>query len=214
MFDFKELIFRLPIIFMAITVHEYAHGYAALKMGDPTAKMQGRLSLNPLAHMDMIGALAMLLLGFGWAKPVPINPNYFRDRKKGTIVVSLAGPLSNIFLALLGAVIYGLLIRFYFTIGNVSEIFAMTLMGIFGQMIVLNVSFAVFNLIPIPPLDGSKILGTILPWKYQYKIMQYERYAFPVLMILMASGVLGGILTFFTSPIINSLIKIAYFIGG
>ncbi len=214
MFNFQEMLFRLPIIFMAITIHEYAHGYAAFKMGDPTAKMQGRLSMNPLAHMDLIGALAMLLLGFGWAKPVPINPNNFRDRKKGTVIVSLAGPLSNIFLAILGAVIYGLLLRFNINIGNVSEIFAVALMGIFGQMMVLNVSFAVFNLIPFPPLDGSKILGAILPWKYQYKIMQYERYAFPVLIILMASGALGSILSFFTTPIINSMIKIAYLVGG
>lgn len=214
MLNFQEMLFRLPIIFMAITIHEYAHGYAAFKMGDPTAKFQGRLSLNPLAHMDIVGALAMLLLGFGWAKPVPINPNNFRNRKKGTVIVSLAGPLSNIFLALLGAVIYGILLRFYVNIGNISEMFAVALLGIFGQMIVLNVSFAVFNLVPFPPLDGSKILGAVLPWRYQYKIMQYERYAFPVLIILMVSGALDGILRFFTSPIINSMIEIAYLAGG
>ena len=102
----KEILLRLPIIFIAITVHEYAHGYAALKMGDPTAKLSGRLSMNPLAHMDIVGALSMLIFGFGWAKPVPINPNNFKNHKKGTVIVSLAGPISNLFLAFLGSVLY------------------------------------------------------------------------------------------------------------
>ena len=207
-----EYIFRLPIVLMAITFHEYAHGLAALKMGDTTAKNQGRLSLNPLAHIDPVGAICMFLFRFGWAKPVPINPYNFRSRKKGTILVSLAGPLSNLALALLGAVFYGLLIRF--AKGSLSSIFVSALSGIFVQMIILNVYFAVFNLVPIPPLDGSKILGTILPWKYQCKIMQYERYAFPVLLILTATGVLGSMLGFFTSPILNSLDMIVSFIGG
>ena len=213
-FDIKEIILSLPIILMAITFHEYAHGYAAFKMGDPTAKMQGRLSLNPLSHMDIIGALSMLLLGFGWAKPVPINPYNFKDKKKGTALVSLAGPMANIFLALVGTLIYGLFIRFYSTV-DINEDFAMYMQILLSQMIIMNISFALFNLIPIPPLDGSKILGVFLPGKFYYKyILRYERYAFPALIILMYTGIIGRILSFFSSPIIDSLNKIISLIGG
>lgn len=207
-----EYVFRLPIILMAITFHECAHGYAAYKMGDPTAKNQGRLSLNPLAHMDLIGAVCMLLFRFGWAKPVPINPNYFRDRKKGTMLVSIAGPLSNLALALLGAILWGLVARFSAYLG--SEIFASVLVTIFMQMVMLNISFAIFNLIPLPPLDGSKILGALLPPKYYYKLLQYERYAFPFLILLMATGALNGILSFFINPLWNGLLNIVFLIGG
>ena len=208
----QEYILRLPIILMAITIHEYAHGYAALKMGDGTAKMQGRLSLNPLAHMDLIGALCMLLFRFGWAKPVPINPYNFRDRKKGTMLVSIAGPLSNLFLALVGAVLWGVLARYAVYFGN--SIFVEILEGIFIQMILLNISFAVFNLIPLPPLDGSKILGALLPPKYYYKLLQYERYAFPILIVLMATGVLNNILSFFINPLWSGFVNIVRLIGG
>lgn len=210
--SFQEYILRIPIVLMAITIHEYAHGYAALKMGDTTAKNQGRLSLNPLAHMDPIGALCMLLFHFGWAKPVPINPYNFRDRKKGTMLVSIAGPLSNLFLSLVGAVILGILSRFRFSVE--SAIFVNLLVGIFGQMIILNISFAVFNLIPLPPLDGSKILGALLPAKYYFKLLQYERYAFPVLILLMVTGVLNRILSFFIIPLYNGLYNIVFLIGG
>ena len=160
----QELLLRLPVVLMAITIHEYAHGYAAYKMGDPTAKFQGRLSMNPLAHMDLLGALCMILFRFGWAKPVSVNPNNFRNRKKGTVIVSLAGPLSNLFLALVGAIVCGILLR----VGNYIEggMFMHALQMIFTQMLIINISFAVFNIIPIPPLDGSKILGAVLPGSY------------------------------------------------
>ena len=175
----KEILLRLPIIFIAITVHEYAHGYAALKMGDPTAKLSGRLSMNPLAHMDIVGALSMLIFGFGWAKPVPINPNNFKNHKKGTVIVSLAGPISNLFLAFLGSVLYGIFRRIGF--GNFSSQFSEIFYGLLAQLILLNVCFGIFNLVPFPPLDGAKIVGAFLPYKTYFKIMQYERYAFPIL---------------------------------
>lgn len=208
----KEILLRLPIIFIAITVHEYAHGYAALKMGDPTAKLSGRLSMNPLAHMDIVGALSMLIFGFGWAKPVPINPNNFKNHKKGTVIVSLAGPISNLFLAFLGSVLYGIFRRIGF--GNFSSQFSEIFYGLLAQLILLNVCFGIFNLVPFPPLDGAKIVGAFLPYKTYFKIMQYERYAFPILIVLMYLGIFDKILGVLITPIVSSLNAIIALIAG
>lgn len=208
----KEILLRLPIIFIAITVHEYAHGYAALKMGDPTAKLSGRLSMNPLAHMDIVGALSMLIFGFGWAKPVPINPNNFKNHKKGTVIVSLAGPISNLFLAFLGSVLYGIFRRIGF--GNFSSQFSEIFYGLLAQLILLNVCFGIFNLVPFPPLDGAKIVGAFLPYKTYFKIMQYERYAFPILIVLMYLGIFDKILGVLITPIVSSLNALNALIAG
>lgn len=208
----KEILLRLPIIFIAITVHEYAHGYAALKMGDPTAKLSGRLSMNPLAHMDIVGALSMLIFGFGWAKPVPINPNNFKNHKKGTVIVSLAGPISNLFLAFLGSVLYGIFRRIGF--GNFSSQFSEIFYGLLAQLILLNVCFGIFNLVPFPPLDGAKIVGAFLPYKTYFKIMQYERYAFPILIVLMYLGIFDMILGVLITPIVSSLNALIALIAG
>lgn len=208
----KEILLRLPIIFIAITVHEYAHGYAALKMGDPTAKLSGRLSMNPLAHMDIVGALSMLIFGFGWAKPVPINPNNFKNHKKGTVIVSLAGPISNLFLAFLGSVLYGIFRRIGF--GNFSSLFSEIFYGLLAQLILLNVCFGIFNLVPFPPLDGAKIVGAFLPYKTYFKIMQYERYAFPILIVLMYLGIFDKILGVLITPIVSSLNALIALIAG
>lgn len=208
----KEILLRLPIIFIAITVHEYAHGYAALKMGDPTAKLSGRLSMNPLAHMDIVGALSMLIFGFGWAKPVPINPNNFKNHKKGTVIVSLAGPISNLFLAFLGSVLYGIFRRIDF--GNFSSQFSEIFYGLLAQLILLNVCFGIFNLVPFPPLDGAKIVGAFLPYKTYFKIMQYERYAFPILIVLMYLGIFDKILGVLITPIVSSLNALIALIAG
>lgn len=208
----KEILLRLPIIFIAITVHEYAHGYAALKMGDPTAKLSGRLSMNPLAHMDIVGALSMLIFGFGWAKPVPINPNNFKNHKKGTVIVSLAGPISNLFLAFLGSVLYGIFRRIGF--GNFSSRFSEIFYGLLAQLILLNVCFGIFNLVPFPPLDGAKIVGAFLPYKTYFKIMQYERYAFPILIVLMYLGIFDRILGVLITPIVSSLNALIALIAG
>ena len=208
----KEILLRLPIIFIAITVHEYAHGYAALKMGDPTAKLSGRLSMNPLAHMDIVGALSMLIFGFGWAKPVPINPNNFKNHKKGTVIVSLAGPISNLFLAFLGSVLYGIFRRIGF--GKFSSQFSEIFYGLLAQLILLNVCFGIFNLVPFPPLDGAKIVGAFLPYKTYFKIMQYERYAFPILIVLMYLGIFDKILGVLITPIVSSLNALIALIAG
>ena len=158
------MIAGVVIVLMSLTVHEVSHGYAAYKLGDPTAKNAGRLSLNPLKHLDPIGALMLFIFGFGWAKPVPVNPYYFEgDRRKGMMEVSFAGPASNLLLAFVLIAIY--------TIGHFGTLdYAYSMTGlILYRAITLNIYLAVFNLIPIPPLDGSKILAGVLPQATAYK---------------------------------------------
>ena len=201
-FDLIEMVQRFIVLFTAITVHEFAHGFVAYKLGDPTAKNSGRLTLNPISHLDPIGALCMVLCGFGWAKPVPINPFYFRNRKRDTALVSLAGPAANILLAFLSTIIYVPLVvvmLFYVPNNPVLSFVAGTLIN----LVYLNIGFAVFNLIPFPPLDGSKILGAFLPSDAYMTLLQYERIGFPILILLSVSGLLGRILGFVIQPVFN-----------
>ena len=208
-----EILARIIVVFTAISVHELAHGFVAYKLGDPTAKYAGRLSLNPMAHFDPIGALCMVLFGFGWAKPVPVNPMYFKDRKRDNALVALAGPVSNIVLAFASTVITALFICFVeVRFHNFITSFVSTILV---QLAVVNIGFAVFNLIPFPPLDGSKILGAFLSYENYSKLLMYERFGFPILMILSFTGVLGRILSIFTAPLysgwmmlLNSLINL------
>ena len=197
--DISELLARVIVLFTAITIHEFSHGYVAYKLGDPTAKYAGRLSLNPLSHLDIWGALCMVFFGFGWAKPVPVNPMYFTDRKRDNALVALAGPLSNIILAFTSTVLTALYINFvYDKFPNFLTEFGATVLI---QLAVVNIGFAVFNLIPFPPLDGSKILGAFLSYQNYNKLLMYERFGFPVLMILSLTGVLGRVLNIFISPL-------------
>jgi Zn-dependent protease len=167
------IIFAVPTILIASTVHEYAHGWAAYKLGDPTAKAAGRLTLNPLKHIDPIGALCMLLFRFGWSKPVPINEYNFEKRELGTALTALAGPLSNVILAILA--------------GLVNLIFKPGLDSIFETILLtfasINIALAVFNLIPIPPLDGHKIVRALLPKKIRYYWEKLEK--FSIILILL-----------------------------
>lgn len=153
-----NLVASIIIVFTALPIHEVAHGYIASKLGDPTAKNLGRLNLNPLAHFDPIGTTMLLLVGFGWAKPVPVNPYYFKNRKNGMAITALAGPVSNILMALVSLAIYKLFAYFV-----PASQFTTILMSIFSIMVSINVMLAAFNLIPIPPLDGSKIIGGLMP---------------------------------------------------
>ncbi len=205
-----ERLARLIVLFTAITVHEYSHGYVAYKLGDPTAKYSGRLSLNPMKHLDVWGALCMVLFRFGWAKPVPINPMYFRDRKRDTALVSFAGPLSNIVLAFVSAVfaaLYSVLIYARFKNFITGFIWIM-----FEQLAVINIGFAVFNLIPIPPLDGSKILAMFLSNENHAKLMRFESFGFPVLIILSFTGALGMILDMFIGPLYGAWFRLVNWI--
>ena len=187
---FLSLVLSLPALLLALTVHEFAHGWAADKMGDPTARYSGRLSLNPMAHMDLWGTLCLLFFHFGWAKPVPINPGYFKNRKWGTVAVSLAGPMANFVLALVCAFLYTAF-RELVPYNKITEFFSMILF--FGVQ--LNVGLMVFNLIPIPPLDGSKILMEFLPHQYKFKLYSLERYFSLILLALIAFDILTPILS-------------------
>jgi len=207
-----DLLLTLPSVLLAISVHETAHGYAAYKMGDATAKYSGRLSINPLAHFDLVGFLCMLFFHFGWAKPVPINPDNFKNRKKGIIYVSLAGPVSNLAMAIISAILLGIVGKFT-GLGALLKTREM-LMGLdvlvvmLYYCIILNIGFMIFNLIPIPPLDGSKVLMEFLPGRIKYRIYQYERYSFLILILIIYSGILDPILSFLSGLILNPIFKL------
>ena len=179
------------IVFLVMPLHEFAHGLIAYKLGDNTAKNMGRLRFSPSAHIDPLGALMILLVGFGWAKPVPVNPRNFKNPKVGMAITALAGPVSNILAAIVGAVLFYLNILL-----EVKGIFPLLIGELLYYFLIyfisVNVSLAVFNLIPIPPLDGSKILFAFLPDKIVYKIYEHEREINLVLILLIAFGVLTG----------------------
>ena len=198
-----DFIITAIVAIISIMIHECAHGYAALYMGDDTAKRAGRLTLNPIKHVDIFGLLCMIMFKFGWAKPVPVNSFNFRDRKKGMRLVSIAGVTANMILAVFSAV----MLRIFIT----TDLDYITLFFIYG--IQLNIGYAVFNLMPFPPLDGSKLLATFLPGKYEYYMYKYERYIYIVLIALIYTGVLSdimypiisGIYSFFINIIIATL---------
>ncbi len=179
------------VALLALTVHEFSHGFAAYKLGDPTAKYMGRLTLNPMKHLDPIGAVCMVVLRFGWAKPVPINPNYFKKPKRDFAITALAGPLSNILFSFLSAFLYLLVYSLLKDIPFTSEILfnvAKNTILFFYLLHLLNINFAVFNMLPIPPFDGSRILYAILPERIYFKIMKYERQIYYGVLIWLVGG--------------------------
>lgn len=195
------LVIRLIVALIALPIHECAHGYAAYRMGDYTAKRQGRLTLNPLAHFDPIGTIAIILFGFGWAKPVPINPLNFENPKKGMMISSLAGPMSNIGLAFISMVLYKL--SYLPVYMGASGAFISTVQTFLLYMITINITLGVFNLIPIPPLDGSRIATYFLPQHIYFKIMQYENIIFIGLMVALWFGILDGPINFVSSSLMS-----------
>ncbi|MGI6558509.1 MAG: site-2 protease family protein [Limnochordia bacterium] len=190
-----RLLLTVPAALMAISIHEFAHGAAADYLGDPTPRLSGRLTLNPLAHLDPIGALMLVFFRFGWAKPVMINPRYFRDSRRGMMYVALAGPLANITLAYFFALIGGLIAR------PLQPMAARLLINFFEINIALNLWLAAFNLIPVPPLDGSKILMGLLPGRQAYALGQLEAYGPLLLVFLIMSGLARQLLL----PIVRAL---------
>ncbi|MDD3654766.1 MAG: site-2 protease family protein [Desulfotomaculaceae bacterium] len=199
-----DVALMLPAIILGLTFHEFAHGWAADRLGDRTARHMGRLTINPLAHVDPIGFLLLFLVGFGWAKPVPVNPYNFRGEiKQGMLLVALAGPATNILLAIASAVMFGAFYQMhwpYFT-------------EMMSYMIQINIVLAVFNLIPIPPLDGSKILAGILPGRQEW-LELLERYGPFLLIVLLFTGLIGYIFSFLVNPISKVLFALAGFIAA
>ena len=192
------------VIFLTLPIHEWAHGFAASKLGDPTPRYQGRLTLNPFAHIDYIGALCILLCGFGWAKPVQVNTRYFNSPKRDMAITAFAGPLSNIVVAFISLMLLNIVILFT---DSVSGLFMFVYSFLF-YIAEINIGLAVFNLIPIPPLDGSRLLSAFLPDRLYYKLMQYERILFYVVLALIITGVLDIPLSFLSNAILNGLISI------
>jgi Zn-dependent protease len=187
--DFLTLaLMRIAPALICITIHELAHGYTAYKLGDSTAKEMGRLTLNPIKHIDPLGLLMMLLIGFGWAKPVPVNMRNFTHPKRHMAITAFAGPLSNLVMAAVVLFIYGLIVV-PVTMLESGEI----INTIITNMIFLSIALAVFNMLPVPPLDGSKVLFSLLPEGVYFKLMRYERYGIIALLILMNSELIFGV---------------------
>ena len=188
------------VLFTAVPVHECAHAWVAEKMGDDTGRQQGRITLNPFAHLTLWGSLMMVLVGFGWGKPVSVDPRNFKNPKKGMVLTSLAGPASNFIMAFLAMIFYKVLgIISIVNDNNTMQMVAM----VFLYVTIINISLAVFNFLPIPPLDGSKIFNAVLPEKWYFTIMRYENIIFIVLIILIYSGLLDAPLGFLQGKVID-----------
>lgn len=214
-------VYALPAILISLSFHELSHALVSYKLGDPTAKNMGRLTLNPLKHLDPLGTIMLVAsmlggMGLGWAKPVPINPVYYKNRKQGTMLVSIAGPLSNVLLALLFSIPMALIgSKYNVTIAQLFDIksglyasgFSLDIIifNICRFFFAINIGLAVFNILPVPPLDGSKILSGILPSRYYFQMMQYERYIglIFILIIFMRPQILTTVMSPFTWAVQN-----------
>ena len=200
-----QILLSLPIILLSLSVHETAHAIAANKLGDPTAKNLGRITLNPIKHLDPIGFLCMLLCGFGWANPVPINSRYFKNPRRDMAISAAAGPVSNVILAF----IFALLLKLSYVVlpGMITTQSALELASILVTFlsigVSLNITLAVFNLLPVPPLDGSRMLYVFLPPKQYFGVMKYERYISLGIMVLLLIGVLDPVISFASNKIAN-----------
>lgn len=200
-----NLFSRLFVVFCTMPIHEYAHALIATKLGDQTPRLSGRLTLNPMAHISPLGAVMIFLCGFGYAKPVSVNPRNFKDAKKGMALTAIAGPISNLIMGFVFIFIATLLSNIINTESVLS--FAIFYFLFFAGSI--NVNLAVFNLLPIPPLDGSRILQLLIPAKYYYKFLQYERYIVIVVFVLIATGVLSRPLSAISYFFIDLFVEIA-----
>lgn len=201
-----DAVLRMAAVLLCLTVHETCHGLAAYVLGDPTAKSRRRLSLNPLRHIDWFGLLMMFAVGFGWAKPVPVDPRYFKDPKRGMAVTALAGPVSNFLLAALAIgiskVIY--LCGYYHLALDAAFTFCLYTVA------PLSVGLGLFNLLPVPPLDGAKVLGVLLPDEAYFRVMRYERYGMLVLILLSFTGAGGAVISRGIMAVYSGLFNLFY----
>ena len=206
-FDFTyilSILLGLIPSLLCITLHELSHGYVAYRLGDATAKSRGRLTLNPLKHLDPMGLLMMLVFHVGWAKPVPVNMYNFKNPKRGMAITALAGPVSNVLIAIVFVFLYGML---YIPLGYSRA--GAYILEMIRLTAYISLGLAIFNLLPIPPLDGSKVLFSMIRDESYYKLMRYERYGSILMLLLVASGALGRPLSMAISTLFSSLIPLA-----
>ena len=199
--ELLSLLVSVPGLLLCLSLHEAAHGYTAYRLGDPTAKNAGRLTLDPLKHLDPVGTICLLFFHVGWAKPVPVNTWYFKNPRRDTALVSLAGPVSNFLLA---AVL--LFVRQFLIFSSVMPVYVLGLMVHYAA--IMSIGLGVFNLIPVPPLDGSKILFSFLPWQQAAKYAKYEQYIQFGLLVLLFVGVLDRPINFFINVVYHVLSSI------
>ncbi|MDA3785406.1 MAG: site-2 protease family protein [Deltaproteobacteria bacterium] len=200
--NFQDLVIQVPVFLFALTIHEFSHGYVASRCGDQTARLQGRLTMNPLKHLDPLGTRAIFLIHFGWAKPVPVDPRNFRNPHRDMMLVSLAGPLAN-----LATMVASLLVLIALvSLGPAIPVFvAEPLMAMFYLSCWINFILAIFNMIPIPPLDGSKVLMGLLPPRYAQQLARLDGAGFILIMILAFTGVFGKLINFIQRLIFGML---------
>lgn len=207
----QDLMYTVPAVLIAISMHEFAHGYVSYKLGDPTPKQRGRLSLNPFRHLDLVGTLCLMFFHFGWAKPVMVNPYYYKNRKRGMLLVALGGPVMNFIISFISLFIMGVIIKM--TGGYAGDIIVFVF-NLLSYIVMINLGLGVFNLIPVPPLDGSKVLGAVLPEDKYFKYMQYEKYGYIILLILLGVGLISGPLSFVTGTLYDGMWTIVRLVLG
>lgn len=201
---------RAFVVFCCLPIHELAHAIIADKCGDDTARLKGRLTIDPFAHLDIFGTIMIFLFGIGYAKPVPVNPAKLKHPRRDMALISLAGPVANLLMSFISITIYYAIVAFFDVENNIVDVLA----TFFYIAASVNSALAIFNLFPIPPLDGSKIFSAILPDKIYFKIMQYDRYIMIGLMVLLFTGVLDGVITFLSSGLLNIISFIPFIIFG
>ncbi len=204
----KELfgiLLSVPAALIAIAVHESAHGYVSYKQGDPTAKNLGRITLNPLKHFDLFGFVCMVFFHIGWAKPVPVNPRYYKNPRKGMAITAAAGPISNLIMAFIGVIGYELIGLLTFREANTAYYICLTIYMFFQIFASLNVFLAIFNLIPVPPFDGSRIAYIFMPPKTYFGIMKYERFIMLGMVVILWLGILDGPLDFISGAVLGGM---------
>ena len=196
-----SLLYVAPAVLIALSLHEFAHGLASYSLGDPTPKASGRLSLNPFRHMDLWGTLLLLFFGFGWAKPVSVDPRYYKNPKADMVKVALAGPLMNFVVAFVALFFMGVIAKFNFVVTNY-------IYNLLCQIAIIDIGLGLFNLIPIPPLDGSKVLFSLLPERYYFSYMRFEQFGMIFLLVLISVGALDGFLVTARSSVLSGMAQI------